>query len=61
MIADFRDWPYSSYHALCATQPTRLCRAEVLAWFGGSAQVAAAHQIIGVDSSLAPLLLEDLD
>jgi putative transposase len=61
LIADFRAWPYSSYHALCAPQPTRLCRDDVLAWFGGPAQVGAAHQIVGVDPSLASLLLEDLD
>jgi hypothetical protein len=42
-IADFRAWPYSSYHALCDTRPTRLGRDEVLAWFGGPAQLAAAH------------------
>jgi hypothetical protein len=28
---------------MCSTQPTSLCRAEVLAWFGGPAQLAAAH------------------
>jgi putative transposase len=61
MVTDFRTWPYSSYHALCATQPTHLRRDEALAWFGGPAQVEAAHQIVAVDPGLAPLLLEDLD
>ncbi|MFL5800178.1 MAG: hypothetical protein ACJ8CR_00245 [Roseiflexaceae bacterium] len=61
LSADFRDWPYSSYHALCSTHPTRVRRDEVLAWFDGLAQIEAAHQIFGVAPGLAPLLLEDFD
>ena len=34
-VTDFRTWPYSSYHALTATMPTRLQRDEVLTWFAG--------------------------
>ncbi len=44
LVADFRDWPHSSYHALCSTGSTRLQRDEVLAWFDGPAQFAAAHR-----------------
>lgn len=61
LIADFRSWPYSSYHALCSTQPTRLRRDEVQGWFGGPAELEAAHQIASGDPSLAPLLLEHFD
>jgi len=61
LIADFRDWPYSSYHALRSTQPTHLRRDEVLAWFGGPAQKAAAHQRSDDDPGLAPVLLEDFE
>jgi len=61
LIADFRDWPYSSYHALCDTRPTRLCRADVLAWFGGLSQLAAAHRRSDDDTRLAALRLEDFD
>jgi hypothetical protein len=61
LIADFRDWPYSSYHALCDTRPTRLCRAEVLAWFGGPAQHAAAHGYSGDDPRFAALRSEEFD
>jgi hypothetical protein len=49
MIADFRQWPYSSYHALCSTRPTLLRRDEVIAWFGGLAAVEAAHRIEDFD------------
>jgi REP element-mobilizing transposase RayT len=61
LIADFRDWPYSSYHALCDTQPTRLHRNEVLAWFGGPAQFAAAHGYPADHTRFAALTLEDFD
>ena len=61
MVADFRAWPYSSYQALCSTQPPRLCRAEVLAWFGGAAQLAAAHRYSGDDPRFAALCLEEFD
>ena len=61
LVGDFRDWPYSSYHALCSTWPTHLRRAEVLAWFGGPAQLAAAHRRPGDDPRFAALRLEDFD
>jgi putative transposase len=60
LIADFRDWPYSSYHALCSPQPTRLRRDAVLAWFGGLAQVAAAHRLDATQRG-TPLSLEDFE
>jgi putative transposase len=43
-VADFRDWPYSSYHALASARPTRLRRDAVLAWFGDRAAFIAAHE-----------------
>jgi len=43
-VADFRDWPYSSYHALTATSTTRLQRDVVLSWFGDAAGFIAAHE-----------------
>jgi putative transposase len=61
LIADFRDWPYSSYHALCDTRHTHLCRDSVLAWFGSLAQLAAAHRCSDDDPRFAALCLEDFD
>ena len=61
LIADFRALPYSSYQSLCSNRPTRLRRDEVVAWFGGPAQVETAHQLSSVDHWLTPLLLEDFD
>jgi len=42
-VNDYRDWPYSSYHALCGERPTRLDRAGVLDWLGGANAFAYAH------------------
>ena len=33
-VDDFRDWQWSSYHALLSEKETRLDRNEVLEWFG---------------------------
>ncbi len=35
-VRDFGEWPWSSYHTLRAAGDTKLNRAEVLDWFGGS-------------------------
>jgi hypothetical protein len=42
-VADFRDWPYSSYHTLTTTSATRARRDVVLSWFGDAAGFVAAH------------------
>lgn len=43
LTADFRTWPYSSYHAHLSTQKTRLQREAVLQWFGGRDGFIASH------------------
>ncbi len=58
LVADFRTWPYSSYHALLSTKPTRLKREIVLAWFDGLASVEALPQHKIIEHPLAP---EDFD
>lgn len=42
-VEDYRNWPYSSYHALCSDRPTRLNRVQVLAWLGGRSGFEFAH------------------
>lgn len=59
LTEDFRTWAYSSYSALFANQPTRLKREKVLDWFGGAAQLTAAHQQVNYDTRLKPLLLDE--
>ncbi len=45
-VADFRDWPYSSYHDLVADGPTRLQREKVMGLFGGKRDFIRIHQEI---------------
>ena len=61
LVADFREWPYSSYHSLLAAQPTRLQREEVLAWFDGAAGFVAAHEQGGDEERIASMIDEDFD
>ncbi len=60
-VADFREWPYSSYHSLLALKPTRLKRDEVLGWFGGVAGFVALHEQGGDEKRIASLVDEDFD
>lgn len=58
LTTDFRAWPYSSYHALLSTKPTRLKRDIVLTWFNGPAGIEATHRQKIVEHPLVP---EDFD
>ena len=58
-VNDFRDWSYSSYHAVLSSKASRVQRAEVLDWFDGPASFKAAH-VTEVDEALIePLIAED--
>jgi len=59
-VDDFRDWPYSSYHALLSAQPTRLKREAVLGWFDGPAGAVALHRLGDEEGRIAPLIADDL-
>jgi hypothetical protein len=61
LIADFRDWPYSSYITHLSAQPTRLKREIVLDWFSGPQQLVRQHQGRINESQIAPLIGEDFD
>ena len=41
---DFRDYPYSSYHAHLSSKPTKLAREEVLQSFGGEGYYRDFHK-----------------
>ena len=60
-VDDFRDWPYSSYHAHLSDKPTRLQRDEVLGWFDGAQGFTAAHQQEVDRHLLEPLIADDFD
>ena len=61
LVDDFREWPYSSYHALLSTKPTRLGRGEVLAWVEGRAGFEASHEGFVDERGVAPLVPADFD
>ncbi len=61
LIEDFRDWPYSSYHALTSARPTRLLREETLAWFGNQGHFETFHsESVGV-TQIEALLGDNFD
>ena len=61
LVSDFREWPYSSYHAHLSTQTTHLLREDVLGWFEGAKGFVAAHHMPIDEKALAPLTPEDFD
>ncbi|MEQ9300309.1 MAG: hypothetical protein RIF33_17180 [Cyclobacteriaceae bacterium] len=44
VVSSFRYYAHSSYQSHLSTQPTKLMRDEVLAWFGGRAGYEKFHQ-----------------
>ena len=44
IMADFRDWPYSSYDAILHDKPTRVSKTAVLEWYGDVKLFEEAHQ-----------------
>ncbi len=50
LCADFREWPYSSYHTYLTSQATRLKREEGLSWFGGIKQFMDYHNFQKVNT-----------
>jgi hypothetical protein len=43
LIADFRDWKWSSYGAYCSDRPSNIRREQVIAWYGGQRSFFEAH------------------
>jgi REP element-mobilizing transposase RayT len=60
-VDDFRDWPYSSYHALLSTKTTRVRREDVLAWFGGTDGLIQSHRLGLPESDIMRLIIEDFE
>ena len=58
-VPDFREWPYSSYHALLSDQPTQLERTAVLDWFGGPQALQQFHPTPTDESSIRAYIGED--
>lgn len=60
-VTDFREWPYSSYHAHLSVKPTSLEREKVLAWFDGLEHFTGAHSEMIDEKQVAVLAPEDFD
>lgn len=59
-VSDLVDWPYSSYHAILSSQPTRVKRQEVLDWFDGPAGFLSAHRRAPDERAIASFIVDDL-
>jgi len=60
-VADFKQYPYSSYHALVTEKPTQLCRTEALQWFQGRDNFIHIHDILCDEAAIRHLVQEDFD
>ena len=58
-IADFREYPYSSYRTFFSDKPTKLQRLQVLDWFGGRAAFDAVHHTLSDEKEIWSLIAED--
>lgn len=57
-VADFREYPYSSYPALVSSAATKLQRDEVLEWFGGRTGFVGVHQTLADEKEIWHLIME---
>lgn len=60
-VSDFREWEYSSYHALCSNEPTFLKRREVLEWFDGIEAFQEFHLKPSSENALQEIIGDDQD
>lgn len=51
-VKSMADWEYSSYQSLLSTKVTKLCRAEVMDWFGNRQAFIQFHQTEPFDERL---------
>ena len=54
LVADFREYEWTSYPSILSDKPTMLKRAEVLAWYGGRENFIRCHEAhqVELDSRL---------
>ena len=57
-VADFRDYPYTSFHSILSSQPSKLAREEVLQWFGSKDKFLEFHGGRQNDLAINKLLIE---
>jgi putative transposase len=60
-VDDFREWPYSSFHALSSDSSTFIQRSEVLGWFEGRDHFLEFHHREEALDNLKPLSFDDFE
>jgi REP element-mobilizing transposase RayT len=59
-VDDFREYPYSSYDAICSVKPTKIKREQVLEWFSGKDWFLRTHQELVDENKIAGLVEGDV-
>lgn len=60
LVADFRDWQWSSYSTILSHQPSKLKRDDLLAWYNGRTQFVETHLAEMDEKFITPLVEDDL-
>jgi REP element-mobilizing transposase RayT len=60
-VADFRDYPYSSYSLFLMDKPTFIKRVEVLNWWAGRDGFIRQHQEFVAEKELQDILIEEAE
>jgi REP element-mobilizing transposase RayT len=60
-VANFRDWPWSSYGTLTSVSATKLARKQVHEWFDGAQNFQKRHDEAVDERSIEACLIEDFD
>ncbi len=61
IVDDFREWPYSSYHAFLSRKVSRLQRTEAMSWFPDPTIFVDQHLVDVNPNDIAFLLPEDFE
>ena len=59
LIADFREWPYSSYQMMLNDKPTQLARDTTLSWFECSRNLVSYHDTTADFKGIADFIIDD--
>ncbi|MDM8520344.1 hypothetical protein QUF64_09880 [Anaerolineales bacterium HSG6] len=60
-VTDFREWLWSSYHAMLSSKPTKVQRDEVLTWYHNRSQFIKTHLQEVDEQFIASLIVDDWD
>ena len=57
-VADFKDYPHSSYHSLLSQKPTKLAKQQAIGLFGNQDAYIQFHTIKQTESNFSHLVIE---